>query len=384
MKLFPTGDERGLAVAPDLVFALWEFGEVDEALGVLAQARLASDASVDAMAEILELTIDLMNKGEVRADERAARRDTARAVLEAASHDQGLALYWWSTALDMWLRCRAAETAAACQRSIAYSLRAGTGAMSNDLQTWMRSAYVHGPTPVADAIEHLEAELLATDEGNLVFTAGLRASLSSLHAMRGEIDQARELRRRSKQTYRDAGMTLTAASAALGEAWVEQHAGDLGSCERVLRSALDELELLGDRAFHATVATALARCLCAQGRYDEVRDLCARARASTAPEDLVNFVSIDSLEARLLARSGSQTNAEARARRAVELAATTDFWSLRGNAYLDLAEVLVHAPRLDEARGVAARGLEFYESKGDETGAARAREHLERLGIALP
>jgi hypothetical protein len=46
-----------------------------------------------------------------------------------------------------------------------------------------------------------------------------------------------------------------------------------------------------------------------------------------------------------------------------------------------LAEMLALAGRMDEASEEAAAGLVHYDAKGDVTGAARARERLDELGI---
>ena len=57
--------------------------------------------------------------------ERRALREEARAVLEGAGHDEGLALYWWGVALEAWFSLHAAETGTACEQSLAYIERAG-------------------------------------------------------------------------------------------------------------------------------------------------------------------------------------------------------------------------------------------------------------------
>ena len=60
-----------------------------------------------------------------------------------------------------------------------------------------------------------------------------------------------------------------------------------------------------------------------------------------------------------------------------------DFFVTRAWARLMLAETLALAGRMSEASEEAAAGLAHYDAKGDVTGAARARERLERLGIEV-
>ena len=201
--------------------------------------------------------------------------------------------------------------------------------------------------------------------------------------MKGDFGLARELAGGARQEYHDAGVLVTAGAISMSEAWIELRAGDLVAAESVLRDGLELLERIGDRNFHPTVAVTLADLVYGQGRHDEAGTWCATARATAEPGDLVNFVFIDAIEGALLAREGRMEEAEARARRAVELTEGIDFREGRAIARRYLAEVLVRASRTDEAQAVAAEALAIREAKGDVTGAARERELLARLGLTV-
>jgi tetratricopeptide (TPR) repeat protein len=77
------------------------------------------------------------------------------------------------------------------------------------------------------------------------------------------------------------------------------------------------------------------------------------------------------VRARVAAHQGRAEEAESLARAAVELADTTDLISLRGDAKLDLADVLRTLGRREEAERATEEGLALYRSKGN---AAAARE----------
>ena len=79
------------------------------------------------------------------------------------------------------------------------------------------------------------------------------------------------------------------------------------------------------------------------------------------------------VKAKVLAREGSCEQAEALAREAVALIEPTDLLSHRGDAMLDLAEVLRTCSRTDESDRAGRAGLALYEQKGNAVGAARAR-----------
>jgi hypothetical protein len=152
----------------------------------------------------------------------------------------------------------------------------------------------------------------------------------------------------------------------------------------LLRTAVAELQRLDDRAFLSTVALNLADLLERQRRDDEARVLCVLARERTLAEDLTNFVMADAIEARLAARSGELEQAEALARRAVELARATDFVDLRGMySQAALAEVLALRGKQDEAVASAAEALAVHRAKEDVAYAAVLRDDFARLGVEV-
>jgi tetratricopeptide (TPR) repeat protein len=335
---------------------------------------------VSAVAAIVGSTIDFLTAGTLTADERRSNLEAARSVLEAAGHDEGLGLYWWSVAGETWARLRAAETAAACEQGLLHFERAGVYGRSDDLIWWIRSALVNGPTPVAAAIERVEV-LRAAAGDSILLQAGIANAMGRLLAMQGDIDRARDLHRAGRDAFRAAGMAVSAARLRLGAAGIEQRAGDLEACERALRSGLEELAALDDRAYYPTQAAFLARCLFAQGRLEEVGELCALVRDTSPPDDLVNFVYADALEAGLLAHQDRHEEAMAAMRNVLELVDTTDFVEARADVRLLCAEVLALAGRATEAADSGTEAIAILERKGDVTAAARARERLDDLGI---
>jgi tetratricopeptide (TPR) repeat protein len=201
--------------------------------------------------------------------------------------------------------------------------------------------------------------------------------------MRGEFELARELVRGGRQAYVDAGLLVSAGGIAMSEAEIEARAGDPAAAERVLREGLEMLEGIGERGYYPTAALTLADLLYVEGHYDDVREWAEKARAITGPDDLVNFVYLDSIEGVLLAREGRFDEAEARARNAVDLTATIDHGETRAVALRYLAEVLALAGRTEEAARAAADALAVRDEKGDVTGAARMRERFSSLGLEV-
>jgi hypothetical protein len=106
-------------------------------------------------------------------------------------------------------------------------------------------------------------------------------------------------------------------------------------------------------------------------------------RATGTPDDLINFVYTDALTGAIHASEGRFHEAESSGRRALERAEATDYFFMRSWVRLLLADTLRRSGRDGDARTLASEGLAILDAKGDLTGAARYRDRLDRLGVAL-
>jgi class 3 adenylate cyclase/tetratricopeptide (TPR) repeat protein len=379
--LYPRPDERRLALVPELAVAMWESGELLEARVLLDEARNAADPVVAAMASIVDDILDVLTTSSLTREERAARREEARAALEAAGDSEGLALYWWAVAGEAWHSCRTAEAAAACEKGLLIAGGGFTGRKS-DLIWWTGGAYVFGPISVVQGIERL-SELQESFAETTILAAGLDNAKGRLMAMHGDVGVGRQLHLRAQQTLREAGMLTGAAGASMSRAWIEERAGDLAAAEDALREGMDELERLNDRAYRSTVVVNLAEDVHMQGRLDETRQLCALARELTPHDDVTNLITLHFLEGALLADEGRLDEAYAEGQRAVELSDTTDHFFSRACARLYLAATLARSGRQAEAAALAAEGLAIIRAKGDVTGLVLVQRLIEQGGLAL-
>jgi class 3 adenylate cyclase/tetratricopeptide (TPR) repeat protein len=381
--LLPKHDEARLALAPDYADALLE-SNYDEAWNVLSQAREAVEPGTRAHAAVSMATMRLGTRHASSSEDSEAWRDEARTVFEESADEYGLARYWWSVAMESWNSLRVQETADACELALAHLERAGErGARQKGrVRARLGSCYYVGPMPVDEALERIRA--LRTGEHGLLATAWSSVDIGRLHAMKGEVERGRELWSDGRQVYVDAGLLMSAGSFAQGGAEIAFRAGDLHSEEMLLRDSLKILEEIGERGFYSTQALMLAECLYRAGADDrEIEELCAKARETTAAEDLVNFVWLDMVGGLLHARRGEYEQAEERSRRAVALTETTDFHVARSYSRAYLAEVLAMSGRREEAAEVAVKAFEIFEAKGDVTGAAQFRSRLSSLGVEV-
>jgi tetratricopeptide (TPR) repeat protein len=317
-------------------------------------------------------------------EDSEARRDEARTVFEESGDEYGLARYWWSIAMDSWNSLRVKETADACELALAHLERTGERAarLRGSVRSRLGTCYYNGPMPVGEAIERIQA--LRVLEHRLLPEAWLTLEIGRLCAMKGAVERARELWSGARQVYVDAGLLLSAGSFAQGGAHLAFRAGDPGLEEARLREGLEILEGIGERGFYSTQALMLAECLYRAGADDmEIEELCAKARETTAAEDLVNFVWLDMVGGLLHARRGEHEQAEEHSRRAVARTDKTDHHLARSYPRAYLAEVLALSGRREEAAGVAAEAFEIFEAKGDVAAEAQFRSRLSSLAVEV-
>jgi class 3 adenylate cyclase/tetratricopeptide (TPR) repeat protein len=381
--LLPPDDSRA-ALAIELAYVLTETGELQRATPLAEEALTATDRTLRAQAVILDVELKTLGDDDVTVEVRESRRADARAVLERAGDDVGLARYWRNVGYDGWASGRAGLALDCWGRAIEHARTAGAVGLVRDLERAVLGALVFGPTPLSEAVPRVE---LLIDGGTPVFQGMGRQALAMLRAMEGRIDEAWQLLEDGWETVREAGYVIDAWGGAQRFAHVERRAGrdELSDrCESVLRTAVDQLQRLDDRAFLSTVALNLADLLEREGRDDESRKLCVLARERTLAEDMTNFVMADAIEARLAAKSGAFEHAEALARQAVELAGSTDLVDLCGMySRAALAEVLALRGRSDEAATGAAEALAVHRAKEDVAGAAVLHDGFSRLGVEV-
>jgi tetratricopeptide (TPR) repeat protein len=295
--------------------------------------------------------------------------EQAQPVFESAGHD--LALYTASYGLAQ-VAFEHAQTDAALEayeRAAAYGLAAG---MSQEFLEWRAACRFYGTTPVPGILAWLdEHEPRAGRDHWLRMYRGLAL------AMLGHFDEARPMlaETRAELAERGGGIRL-AVTTGIESVDFELLAGDPAAAAELGAEGCRLLEELGDKSFLSTAAATLARALYELDRLEEAEAWAGRAEKVGASEDAATQRLWRQAMAKVLARRGEHAGAERIAREAVAIGEGTDDLNGRGEAFADLAEVLILGGKPDEAAVALREALDRYVRKGNLVSAQRARARI--------
>jgi tetratricopeptide (TPR) repeat protein len=226
-----------------------------------------------------------------------------------------------------------------------------------------------GETPVREAVRTCE-EIL--DRRGL-FHPGVLCELATLHAMKGEFDEARDMVARARRDMVERWrLRRPLMWAARSSAAVERLAGDVEGSERELRAALEMALDFRERDPAAKITAGLSRVLFVRGRSKEADGFATMAKEYAPAQGAAAQALWRAAKARILVSRDDHLEAERLAREAAGLA-PAEMPNLRADLLVDLAEVLLRAKQPAKAKPVIAEAIGFYERKGNLVSAASAR-----------
>jgi len=302
--------------------------------------------------------------------------ERAIAVFAELGDDLGLARAWRLAAQAHYLARNATASAAASEQALRHLRVPGEELELHELIEWLLCAYEFGPLPVSEAIERLrgleEAVAPDPDAGALV-----ASTIAAFEASRGRSEEAAELLARARETVEQSGELIPLFFWNCCKTWIA--IGDLGRAESDVLIAWNALLRMGRVGHFTGLSVLLAQVAYEQGRYEEAGRYAEGARELARPNDAYDLVSWRTTEARVLARSGSFTEAEELARESVALSEQGDFLLPHAEALVGLGEVLWLAGRAGEAVAPIEEALALYERKGDLAAVSRTQARLETI-----
>jgi tetratricopeptide (TPR) repeat protein len=362
---------------PVLGVSLFEAGRITDAARVLDEAAArAPDPRLLARTQVERELVRFETETTTGTEQARRVTEAVLPVLEREQDDYGLSRVWLLRGQLDWNAGRVESADEAWREAADSALRAGDQHALFEVIGWRALAAVLGPTRVDDAIDRCE-EFRELVGASPIATASALNPLALLHAMKGEFEVAERLLDQAGEMLREFGGLRSGVNHL--EVWVRMLAGQPALAEARLRADVETLSSMGERSALATTTALLAQAVYAQGRMREAGELCRMTDRIAAPEDTMTQAIWRGVQGKILAREGRSEDAEALAREAVVLVKGTDLLSHRGDAMLDLADVLRTRARTEEAAQATRASLAMYELKGNAAAAARARSLLDDL-----
>jgi DNA-binding SARP family transcriptional activator len=381
VALVPADSPRRLRLECDFGVALKNTGRVDEALELLENVATAASRRGDTPMELraqIEQAMPRLLAGELSGADVVALVEASAPSLAEAGDDLALARAWHiAAAVDGGMLGRGDRAESEAERALTHYLRAGFPAHA--AVQLLAHTQTSGSKPVPSAIETCR-RLLALEADERARTAYIRHPLAYLLALVGQFEVAR-----SELDASRLGLAELGDRDALNKTWafsaarVEGLASRLDAEAAILGSACLVLRAEGDRAWLATHAAVLADVELRLGHSDEAARLADEAAALALADDLVPQAGWRRVRAKLLVAAGSPVEGERLARDAVALLDACDDLCMKGEALLDLAEVLAAGRRPARALEGARSALALFEAKQAATLVARARRLVDRL-----
>ena len=361
---------------PELGAALYDAGRLEQAAAILDEAIARSAeprprARAQIERELVRLETDL-DAGTAHAARAAAE---GLELLDPTRDPHGTCRALFLSGYVTWIAGRASDADDLWAQAAACAEQPGAERERFELIGWRAMAAAQGPAPVAEAISRCE-EFHGLVKASPQATVWVLHPLALLHAMKEDFDGAAVLLAEADRIRAALGGLSSSYSHLEASARLCMGRADLA--EARLRADVETLASMSGKGTLATTFTLLAKAVFAQQRIDDAAALCAAAERQAAAEDTMTQIIWRGVQARVAARQGRPEMAESLARAAVEFADSTDLISLRGDAMLDLADVLRILDRREEAERAAQAGLALYNAKGN---AAAAREALALLRL---
>jgi class 3 adenylate cyclase/tetratricopeptide (TPR) repeat protein len=366
-------DEVDLALESELRDVLFWTGRHADALQRAESLAERASAVGDTVGELcgrIQVGIIRVLESAGAAEQLTTLVEQALPVFQAAGDDLALYIAYDGLAEAASARGRTDAALEAYERAAAHARHAGhePSSMLGQL-AWCRFT---GTTPVTDLLAWLD-EIEPRAGRNQFFRAYRGWSLAKL----GRFDEARAIisEARAEQAERGGG-ALLANLTAFESVWVELLAGDPAAAAEFGAEGCRLHEELGEHGFLAAAAATMAQALYALDRVEEADAWIGRAVELRATTDVWWQMLLRQVRAKVLARRGEHAEAQRLAREAAAIGDDTDMLDVQGDAYADLAEVLLLAGKADEAAAALEQALARYERKGNLVMAGRARARL--------
>ena len=374
LELVPAGDALHARIAVDLAEQLLDtpnMARIDELLTIAerdpAVAGLATLSRLEwlhhvrpreALAQIQALLPSLMAELSSQGDERGL----ARAHLVA----------WW----QHWATSHATEAGREARTAAEHAHRAGDRGLRARALAQYSAALLWGPTSATSIARELD--WIGDEDLGGYLQGFVEIGRSGVARYQRRFDSARAWALRAIDT-------LAAQGASMEEfgwqmlAQTELERANVTAAVAAMEHADEMLEQRGDVGFRSTTLAFLAAMYERAGDRDAALAAIERSDEMSPEHDVINYAITHAVRARLALTDTDLAGAQRWAESALEHAMMTDFVAFQAGARLELARVLATSGSTTEARSQARASLDTFSAKGDLNGVQQARALLDEL-----
>jgi class 3 adenylate cyclase/tetratricopeptide (TPR) repeat protein len=311
-------------------------------------------------------------------DEHEAQARRAIDVLEREGDEEGLARAWYALALVEWARGRWDSQREPLEKAIEHARRAGSRSTEFEALSSVLATVTYGSTPAGEGIAAAR-KILEDYPDSRQLQAWATRVLGTLLALQGEEDTGRDLLEQARAIFTELGHKEALGVLPFSTGPLELRAGNAAAAERELRTGLELMQGIGERARASTLAAFLAVALVEQGRIDEAEECVGVSRDLLAEHDPSGQAQMKMAAARVLARRGEAEEAVRLAAEAIALMDETEEFLNMPDLLMWQAEVLELAGRVADAQAALRKAADAAARKGALVDERRVKERLAAL-----
>jgi class 3 adenylate cyclase/tetratricopeptide (TPR) repeat protein len=374
--LVPVDDPQQVTLALHVAYASGREGDVVTCRTNLADARSLADRLeapvLGAVARLVELDFEESFDPERWVERVALETDRLEPLLKEQHEDDGLSLLWQQRLFLSVREGRMIDAEVAARTSARFAHAAGDPwQIERRMLGNLAGIAIEGPMRLTRVLRLCNSviESLAEDRVRRIQVIGI---VALCEAMRGNRGKANQLLAGVSAEVFDRAWPRARLEFDERTGQVHRITGDLPAAERSFRAALDTAYLIDDAGIIPVLAAELGRTLIDIGRTDEAIESSRISEDMSAGRDVIAEILWRCTRALALADLGRGDAAESLAVEAVDIARSTEFLNLTGDALLDLAQVRTVSGRADQAQEAASEALASFRLKGNTVSARRA------------
>ncbi|HWC14592.1 MAG TPA: adenylate/guanylate cyclase domain-containing protein [Actinomycetota bacterium] len=365
----------------DLGEALWEHGDYEASETILNEtivlAQRAGDRVLEARARLSLDECHIHSRPDKSVEETIQLSEQAIKTFTDLGDHVGLAYAWRLLSWAYDSLGQSGKSQDALKQAIQHAHASGDTRRESQYRRVEIQSLSWGPIHLGE-LRAKVADFLtwARTNGERRAEALGSAIQAVIEACEGNFEQARRLIARQRAIHMEMGLEMARAWSVFEATKVEMLAGDLAAAEAELRWSCETLRSKNEKAVLPTVLAVLADVRCTRGDIAEAERLVDHALQITVDDDVLTQAVCRTVLARVRTCQGRYEEGLGLINDAIRHIEPTEFLDWRANTWMDAAHIYRTTGNRDRAADAVERAIKYYEQKGMDLPAQRAKQWL--------